>query len=829
MSLSLSALKTAFIGFLILSVAIIGLAAAVVVFYSQQLPSVETLKDVQLQTPLKVFSRDGKLIAVFGEKRRIPVSYEEMPAHLVNAYLAAEDDRFYSHPGVDYQGIIRAGLNLIMTGRKVQGGSTITMQLARNFFLTPERTYSRKIKEILLALRIEKTLSKNEILELYLNKIYLGQRAYGVGAAAEVYYGKTIQELTIPQLAMIAGLPKAPSAYNPVTNAKRAKIRRDYVLGRMNKLKMITQQQYQEFLDAPIVARKHSINVEVDAPYIGEMVRAYMVETYGESAYSVGYNVYTTIDADKQQVAVRALQAGLMAYDMRHGYRGAEMQIEQEVMLDPDLLSEQIRKFSDIGPLQPGVVTQVDETTAQVIVDRNIITLDLEAVKWAREYLSVNALGPRPEKVTNVLAVGDVIRVQHTDLGWQLRQKPAASSAIVSIHPEDGSVVALVGGFDFYDSKFNRVIQASRQPGSSFKPFIYSAALEAGFTPASLVNDAPVVFESKQTEDAWRPHNYSGKFFGPTRLRLALTKSRNMVSIRLLRDIGKSFAKQHIAKFGFDTAQLPNDLTLALGSSAMTPMQIAQGYSVIANGGYEVQPYFIERIQKFQEDDIFTARPAVICDAQCMQINNEFSQLEFELEFESEFKSEAEMENDLIDEQVSTDMPPQDFAPRVVSESNIYQLTSMLNDVIQYGTGRRARVLERKDIAGKTGTTNDQTDAWFAGFHKQAATVVWLGFDDPQSLGRREAGGVAALPIWIDYMRFALKGVPSTQTRLPNNMVQLKVHPDTGLLVDDDFEEGIEEAFLLNQVPARHQLNTNQETDADTQGPIEQKPIEQLF
>jgi penicillin-binding protein 1A len=827
MSLSLSALKTAFIGFLILSVAIIGLAAAVVVFYSQQLPSVETLKDVQLQTPLKVFSRDGKLIAVFGEKRRIPVSHEEMPIHLVNAYLAAEDDRFYSHPGVDYQGIIRAGLNLIMTGRKVQGGSTITMQLARNFFLTPERTYSRKIKEILLALRIEKTLSKNEILELYLNKIYLGQRAYGVGAAAEVYYGKTIQELTIPQLAMIAGLPKAPSAYNPVTNAKRAKIRRDYVLGRMSKLKMISKQQYQEFLNAPIVARKHSINVEVDAPYIGEMVRAHMVETYGESAYSVGYNVYTTIDADKQQVAVRALQAGLMAYDMRHGYRGAEMQIDQEVMLDPDLLSQQIRAFGDIGPLQPGVVTQADETTAQVIVDRNIITLDLEAVKWAREYLSVNALGPRPEKVTDVLAVGDVIRVQHTDLGWQLRQKPAASSAIVSIHPEDGSVVALVGGFDFYDSKFNRVIQASRQPGSSFKPFIYSAALEAGFTPASLVNDAPVVFESKQTEDAWRPHNYSGKFFGPTRLRLALTKSRNMVSIRLLRDIGKSFAKQHLAKFGFDSAQLPNDLTLALGSSAMTPMQMAQGYSVIANGGYEVQPYFIERIQKFQEDDIFTARPSVICDAQCMQINNEFS--EFELEFESEFKSEAEIENDLTDEQVSADMQAQDFAPRVVSESNIYQLTSMLNDVIQYGTGRRARVLERKDIAGKTGTTNDQTDAWFAGFHKQAATVVWLGFDDPQSLGRREAGGVAALPIWIDYMRFALKGVPSTQTQLPNNMVQLKVHPDTGLLVDDDFEEGIEEAFLLNQVPARHQHNANQETDADTQQLIEQKPIEQLF
>ena len=814
MSLSLSALKTAFIGFLILSVAIIGLIAAVVVFYSQQLPSVETLKDVQLQTPLKVFSRDGKLIAVFGEKRRIPVAHEEMPSQLVNAFLAAEDDRFYSHPGVDYQGIIRAGLNLIMTGRKVQGGSTITMQLARNFFLTPERTYSRKIKEILLALRIEKTLNKNEILELYLNKIYLGQRAYGVGAAAEVYYGKTIQELSIPQLAMIAGLPKAPSAYNPVTNAQRAKIRRDYVLGRMNKLKMISQLQYEQFLDAPIVARKHSINVEVEAPYIGEMVRAHMVETYGESAYSVGYNVYTTIDAKKQQAAVRALQSGLMAYDMRHGYRGAERQIDPEVMLDPDLLSEQIRQLSNIGPLQPGVVTQVDETSAQVIVDRNVISLNLDAMKWARKYLSVNALGPKPEKVSDVLSVGDVIRVLQTDMGWQLRQKPAASSAIVSINPDDGSVAALVGGFDFYESKFNRAIQASRQPGSSFKPFIYSAALEAGFTPASLVNDAPVVFESKQTEDAWRPHNYSGKFFGPTRLRFALTKSRNMVSIRLLRDIGKSFAKQHISNFGFDTTQLPNDLTLALGSSAVTPMQLAQAYSVIANGGYQVQPYFIARIQKFQEDDIFTAHPAVICDEQCKQINNEL------LEFETELNVE----------EPALESSESNFAPRVVSEANIYQLTSMLSDVIQYGTGRRAKVLQRKDIAGKTGTTNDQTDAWFAGFHKKAATVVWLGFDDPQSLGRREAGGVAALPIWIDYMRFALKDVPITQVNLPDNMVQLKVHPDSGLLVDDEFEKGIVETFLLDQVPARHQDNSIEvDTHTDTQEATEQKPLQRVF
>lgn len=809
--------KLAFIGFLILSVVILGSAVAVITFYSQQLPSVETLRDVQLQTPLKVFSRDKKLIAVFGEKRRIPIAAQDMPVRLVNAFLAAEDDRFFSHPGVDYQGILRAGIKLITTGRKTQGGSTITMQLARNFFLTPERTYTRKIKEILLALRIEKTLSKKEILELYLNKIYLGQRAYGVGAAAEVYYGKSLDELTLPQLAMIAGLPKAPSRYNPVSNAPRAKIRRDYVLGRMLKLEMISKQEYQRALLTPIIARKHAIKVQVDAPYVGEMVRAYMVEAYGESAYSSGYNVYTTIDSVKQQAAVRALQSGIIDYDTRHGYRGPEGQLTSEEMLDPEILASKLASLDKVGSLQAGIVIQVDEQFAQILLDKRVIRLDLDNMQWARAYISVNSVGPKPEKATQILSVGDIIRVEQTDMGWQLRQKPVASSAIVSIDPNTGALIALVGGYDFYASKFNRVTQASRQPGSSFKPFIYSAALEAGFTPASLVNDAPVVFENKQAQDTWRPHNYSGKFFGPTRLRLALTKSRNMVSIRLLRDIGKSFAITHLARFGFDTETLPNDLTLALGSGAVTPMKMAQAYSVIANGGYEVEPYFIERIEGMHDDYVYIAQPNKICDAHCRRIEDVLS------EYEQEFTELGLNESD------DGDDADTHYAQRVVSESNIFQLTSMLRDVIQFGTGRRAKVLERHDLAGKTGTTNDQMDAWFAGFQKQIATVVWFGFDEPQSLGRREAGGVAALPIWIDYMRVALKGVPEEEPRLPDNMVALKVHPDTGLLVDKDFEGAISEAFLLDQVPANHSTGVDQTELSETADEQIKAPIDQLF
>ena len=773
-----------------MSVATAGIVVTAYLIYSRQLPPVASLKEVKLQTPLRVYSREGQLIALFGEKRRIPLRYQDLPQKMVDAFLAAEDDRFFEHPGVDYQGLLRAAINLVITGQKAQGGSTITMQLARNFFLTPERTYTRKIKEILLALRIEKELSKREILALYLNKIYLGQRAYGVGAAAEAYYGKKAADLTLAEIAMIAGLPKAPSKFNPVNNPERATVRRDYVLARMLKLEMIGRQDYELALAAPVEAKKYSVKIAVDAPYIGEMARAKMFERYGNDAYTAGYHVYTTVQADRQRAAVEAVKNGILAYDLRHGYRGAEGRIAPEELPEPQVLAELIANMPKVGDLQAGVVTRVDAQTARVALAEETIELGLESLKWAKTHKSVNRLGPAPKAIGDVLTAGDIIRVLPTSRGWQLRQIPGVSSALVSLRPEDGAIMALTGGFDFYASKFNRATQALRQPGSAFKPFVYSAALDAGFTPASIINDAPVVFENRATEEAWRPKNYSGKFFGPTRLRLALTKSRNMVSIRLLRDIGKQHTRQHAGKFGFDMDKLPEDLTLALGSGAVTPLTLAGAYTVFANGGYQVEPYFIDRIEDADGQTIFTANPARVCDDEC-------ARLAAELSLHAEELAELGLADAMTDESLEIKR-----APRVVSEANVYQIHSMLNDVIQRGTGRRALALNRNDIVGKTGTTNDQRDAWFAGYHSNVATVVWVGFDEHKPLGRGEAGGVAALPIWIDYMRVALRTEPHIDRPLPEGMVVLKVNPENGLLLaDQNSESGIEEVFLEDQIP----------------------------
>lgn len=789
MSLNIKLFKLGFIGLIVMSVAVVAIISTAYLIYSPQLPSVETLKDVKLQTPLKVYSREGKLIALFGEKRRIPMQYEEIPQTMINAFLAAEDDRFFEHPGVDYQGLLRAVINLVMTGQKAQGGSTITMQLARNFFLTPERTYTRKIKEIMLALRIENEFSKQEILELYLNKIYLGQRAYGVGAASEVYYGKSAAELTLEQVAMIAGLPKAPSKFNPISNLERANVRRNYVLGRMRELDMISKEEYEDAVSTAIIAKRHAAKIEVNAPYIGEMVRAEMIELYGEEAYTNGYSVYTSIEADKQQAAVDAVQSGIIAYDLRHGYRGPEGNIPVEQLTESDVLAELVSKMPSMAELYPGVVTQVTEKSAIISLAKEIIQLDLDAVKWARKYKSQNSMGPTPKAVSDVLKLGDIIRVQNTGKGWQLRQIPKVSSALVSMRPDDGAVVALTGGFDFYASKFNRATQAKRQPGSSFKPFIYSAALEAGYTPASVINDAPVVFEDRASEDTWRPQNYSGKFFGPTRMRQALTKSRNMVSIRLLRDMGRKFARNHAAKFGFDVQQLPKDLTLALGSGAIAPLTLANAYSVFANGGFKVEAHFIERIEGPDNEVLFAANPLRVCDEECARLATEISLHAEEL---------AELG---LTESIGTEQADIRIAPRVISEMNAYQMDSMLKDVIKYGTGRRALALNRTDIVGKTGTTNDQHDAWFAGYHPNVATVVWLGFDNNKPLGRGEVGGVASLPIWIDYMRVALQGEPTIERALPEDMIMLKVDPQTGEIVDQESGVGILEAFHIDQVP----------------------------
>lgn len=773
-----------------MSVAAIAIMGTAYLFFAPQLPEVESLKDVRLQTPLKVYSREGDLIAVFGEKRRIPLHYDQFPQPLIDAFLAAEDDRFFEHPGVDYQGLLRAGINLLITGEKVQGGSTITMQLARNFFLTPERTYTRKIKEILLALRIEKALSKAEILELYLNKIYLGQRAYGVGAAAEVYYGKSPGDLTLPQIAMIAGLPKAPSRFNPLSNSDRALIRRNYVLGRMRELDMITEEDYQLAHASTIEAKRYTPPIKIDAAYVGEMVRAEMIERYGEDAYSGGYKVYTMIESNRQRAAVTTAQRGILAYDVRHGYRGPEGKIPVQNLSGPRVLADVVANMPSVGNLVAGVVAMVGEEKAIVTLADEDIELNLDSVKWARKYKSENSLGPSPKKVSDVLAQGDIIRVLKTEQGWRLRQLPEVSSALVSLRPDDGAIVALTGGFDFYNSKFNRAIQARRQPGSAFKPFIYSAALEAGFTPASIINDAPVVFEDRSQEDTWRPQNYSGKFFGPTRMRAALTKSRNMVSIRILRDIGRKVAREHAAKFGFELDRLPKDLTLALGSGAVTPLRLATAYAVFANGGYRVEPYVIDRIEGPEGETLFQSNPLRVCDEECTRMAAEIALHAEEL---------AELG---LAETTGADGIGVRAATRVVSESNIYRMDSMLKDVIRFGTGRKALVLNRSDIAGKTGTTNDQHDAWFSGYHPQVVTTVWLGFDQHKPLGRGEVGGVAALPIWIDYMRVALQGLPQIEQPLPEGLIKLRINPESGLLVDQDSGIGVEEIFEIENIPA---------------------------
>ena len=811
MSLYLKLFRLGFIGFIVMSVAVAAIVTTAYLIFSPQLPEVESLRDVKLQTPLKVYSREGLLIGLYGEKRRIPLRFDELPSSMVDAFLAAEDDRFFEHPGVDYQGLLRAGINLVLTGQKAQGGSTITMQLARNFFLTPERTYTRKIKEILLALRIEETLTKQEILELYLNKIYLGQRAYGVGAAAEVYFGKKVDELAVDQIALIAGLPKAPSKFNPISNIERATVRRDYVLGRMSKLDMITDEEYQLAISTPVEAKRYATKIEVDAPYIGEMVRSRMLELYGEEAYSDGYHVFTTIEASKQRAAVDAVQSGILSYDLRHGYRGPEGSIPVDKLTDTNVVAELVDKMPNVGELFPGVVTEMTEQTAIVSLAKEIIQLDMSSIKWARKYKTQNSMGPAPKVFSDVLKPGDIIRVTNTAKGWQLRQIPRVSSALVSLRSEDGAVAALTGGFDFYSSKFNRAIQAKRQPGSSFKPFVYSAALDAGFTPASIINDAPVVFEDRATENSWRPHNYSGKFFGPTRLRVALTKSRNMVSIRLLRDIGRKIAREHAGKFGFNVEELPKDLTLALGSGAVSPLTLANAYSVFANGGFKVEPYFIERIEGPDNEVLFNANPLRVCDDECARLAADISMHSEEL---------AELG---LGESIGSENVELRQAPRVISEANAYQMDSMLKDVIKLGTGKRALVLNRDDIVGKTGTTNDQHDAWFAGYHPNIATVVWLGFDEHKPLGRGEVGGVAALPIWIDYMRVALQGEPRIERSLPEDMVKLKINPETGLLIDQESGLGVEEVFHMDQIPGTDfnvplpikvdQYDTDQNTD----------------
>jgi penicillin-binding protein 1A len=741
---------------------------------------------VELQVPLRVYSRDLKLIAEFGEKRREPLSYAQVPEPMIQAFLAAEDDRFFEHPGVDYQGILRAAMQLMLTGEKRQGGSTITMQVARNFFLSREKTYIRKLNEILLALKIERSFSKEEILELYVNKIYMGHRAYGVGAAAQVYYGKKVDQLNLPQIAMIAGLPKAPSRYNPVTNPARAQIRRDYVLERMLDLGFITDPEFKKARDAEVTARLNAANLEVEAPFLAEMVRAEMVERYAEEAYTGGFSVYTTLDSRLQTAANRGVREALQAYDKRHGYRGPMAHFDIGDTSSDQELDRLLSGYRSIGDLRPALVVSLEEKTAEVYLrGGERVLIPWPGLEWARTYQSENRRGPALKKAQDVLNPGDLIRIfpaqnKAGEAYWRLAQIPAVEGALVSLNPDDGAVVALAGGYDFFTSKFNRVTQAKRQPGSGFKAFIYSAALESGFTPASLINDAPVVFNDPSLEGAWRPENYSGKFFGPTRLRHALTKSRNLVSIRLLRSMGVDHALKHAALFGFDPDELPHNLSLALGSGAVTPMEMAAAYSILANGGYRVEPYFIERIEDSKSEPMYQADPVQVCKT-------------------CEESDQTQMEPDAEAQTVKADK----VAPRVISAQNHYLMNSMMRDVVRRGTAVRAKALGRNDLAGKTGTTNDQKDAWFNGFTRSLVAVSWVGFDSAAPLGRGEVGGKAALPAWMTYMREALKEMPEIPLKMPAGIVTVRIDPKTGKRAGAKQQDAIFEVFRTENAPPK--------------------------
>lgn len=715
--------------------------------WTKDLPDVNSLRNVQYQTPFSIYTKDRALIAQFGEKKRTPISINKIPQQLINAFLAAEDDRYYSHPGVDYKSLVRASLQLLLTGKKKQGASTITMQVIRNFLLTREKTYNRKVKEIILSLQMERTFSKNEILELYLNVIYMGHSAYGVVAASEIYYGKSLSELTLAEQAMIAGLPKAPSDYNPVTNPERAKQRRDYILRRMADLGYASQTAVDQALSEADTANIHLPTPDFEASYIAEMVRQEIVAKYGEDAYTSGMKVYTTIDKSLQTTASQALRNTLHLYDKRHGLTSLPYQT---------LTNEaEFNNLPVIGDTLPARILKVGESSSKALLQNNsIIEIPTNKIRWRKS----------PDNFVNAtLEVNDIVRVKAlADNKWELSRIPEVQGAFVSLNPMNGAILALEGGFDFEKNTYNRATQSKRQPGSGFKPIIYTTALEEGFTVASMISDTPIVITKGTPEErAWHPQNYTNRFYGPTSIRTALTYSRNIVAIRLLQEVGIKKAIATAMRFGFQKEQLPYGLSLALGSGYASPLQMAGFYSVFANGGFLVKPYLIDRIENDKGKILFQATPDVACP--------------------------------LCTDTPAPNTPPITVAhqaTRVISPQINFLMNSLLRDVVQKGTATDAKVLNRTDLAGKTGTTNDQRDAWFNGFTPTIVATAWVGFDSDKSLGGSETGGKAALPMWIDFMKEALKNTPEQPFTPPEGIVKRK-------------ENGISDFFIKDQKPRK--------------------------
>ncbi|WP_426269941.1 penicillin-binding protein 1A [Dyella kyungheensis] len=828
-------LVLAFTG-LLLGVAAIGVAYWLI---SPRLPSVAVLKDYHMQVPLRVLSADGKLIASFGETRRIPVAMGQVPDRLKHAVLAAEDASFYQHPGVDWHGIARASWHVLASGGdKGSGGSTITQQVARNFFLSPEKLYSRKLTEIFIALRMESELSKDQILELYLNKMFLGHRSYGVAAAASYYYGKTLDQLTVAECATLASTFQLPSLVNPLNSPKRMTARRNWVLGQMLENRFISKAEYDQAIEEPLDASPHEPAIEVDAPYLAEMVRLQVLDRLGNDALTEGYVVKTTVNSMRQQAAVDSVRAGLVEYDHRHGWRGPEAHQELAAEAGTDELERALAGYTDISGMQPGIVTQVSPTEASVyLANRDEVKLDLASVEWARPRIDDTRVGATPKSVATVLKRGDIIRVTRDEKGeWLLTQIPGAQGALVSLDPEDGSLQALVGGFNFLRSKFNRAVMAARQPGSSFKPFIYSAAFERGFTPASIVNDAPLALpDPSRPGGLWTPSNDDDKFDGPIRLREALVQSKNLVSVRLLDAIGVRFARDYATRFGFSLDSLPGNLSMALGTASVSPMSMARGFSVFANGGYLVTPYFISEIDDRDGKPVYQANPARACRTCAERLldtrppgpppanasaapGNTVATAGSAGSAPATSGSLAGVGDAVLPADAHGDSAhPPVLAPQVIEVRNDYLVTSLMQDVVKRGTGAAAAKLGRTDLAGKTGSTNDHRDAWFVGFNSNLVTSVWVGFDDFGSLGKGEFGAKAALPIWMSYMGTVLKDQPAGILPMPPGITTVQIDRSSGLPAGADDTNVMSEYFKVEDVDRlRNQANQQQE-DQDQQ------------
>ena len=812
-------------------------------YLAPTLPSTQEIKTANLEMPLQIYSSDDKLIGQYGNRLSLPVTFDEIPEGLTHAFLAAEDATFFQHSGISIKGLGRAVTEVVTDDESQTGGSTITMQVAKNYFLSPERTLNRKLTELFLARKIEDELSKNDILTLYVNKIYLGEGAYGIRAAAKKYYSKSLDNLTVAEMAMLAGLPKAPSKYNPVANPSRALTRRNWIIGRMNELGYITKAQHDEAINAPIGINLYQEKLDMNMPYLAEMTRSALVERYGEQVMNGGWRVRLTVDSEAQKAAEKAILTGLVAYEHRHGWRG------------PEANGEPLEKFRRYSNMSPAKVTKVNSRSFEAILQSGEnVTVNWSGMSWARKYISADRIGYFPSNASQIVSKNDIVRLIPAANGsWQLSQIPDVQGSLVSLNPETGAVRALVGGFDFNHSKFNRALQGWRQPGSTIKPLVYTAALEKGYRPDSIVSDRPI-----QVGD-WKPKNSDQRFLGDITLRRGLYLSRNLVSIRLLQAIGISDARNLLDEFGLDKEKLPTTLSLALGTGQATPLQMATAYATFANGGHRIQPYFIDQIYNYDNKLLFQANPQQACalcfNEQLDDLNKKLIE-DYEAKVEEENKASKESENDIkaensADSDATEDSPVKDSkalnvevydaspdsdrlkapvlqyvraeqAPRILKPRVAFEMADILRDVIQRGTAVRAKALGRDDIGGKTGTTNEAKDAWFAGFHPTNATVVWMGFDQPSTLGRREYGGVAALPIWMDFMKAQLKNTPHQWVAI-NNRAKSKKQKQTIIEMMDEGTAELEDEDTDDGKSAKPVKTTTQQRKPPTPEPVEEQ------